>query len=60
MQNMNDTQLRAMADELKADAKALFRTDKAEAMNLFRLFRKIVEEIYRRRGQRLNHFWQWN
>ena len=37
-----------MAENLKADAKALQNTNRAEAIRLFRLWRQITEELRRR------------
>jgi hypothetical protein len=39
-----------MAETLKADARLLWPHNKQEAMTLFRLFKRIVEELHRRRN----------
>ena len=39
-------ELRAMADELKVDMKALMHINRQEALVLFRLFRRIIQELY--------------
>lgn len=49
--------LRAMADGLKADAKALFNVNRPEAMRLFRLYRSIVEELHRRRNPAISYLY---
>lgn len=46
----NSTDLRVLADGLKADAKALSNHNREEAMRLFRLYRVIVTELHRRRN----------
>lgn len=38
----------SLAENLKADAKALQNINRAEAMRLFKLYRRITEELYRR------------
>jgi len=50
LQNMDSRKLRTMADTLKADARLLWPYNKQEAMTLFRLFKRIVEELHRRRN----------
>lgn len=44
----------SMAEELRADAKAMFPFNKGEAMRLFKLFRRITEELHRR--EKLSRF----
>lgn len=51
----SSTDLRVLADGLKADAKALFNHNREEAMRLFRLYRVIVTELHRRRNPILNN-----
>ena len=55
LQSTDSRELRRLADGLKVDAKALFTTNKPEAMTLFRLYRKIVTELHRRRNPAIAH-----
>ena len=51
----SSTALRALADGLKVDAKALFNHNRPEAMQLFRLYRVITAELHRRQNPILNN-----
>lgn len=46
--NTDTSTLCSMAEGIKINAKALQNINKAEAMRLFVLFRRITEELFRR------------
>ena len=51
-------ELHAIKNELKADCRALWDAGhKEEAMRLFRLYRRICEELHRRANPALAHLW---
>ncbi len=58
LKGIDSRDLRKMSLELGNDAKALFGHNKPEAMKLFRLYRRIVTELHRRRNPAT--FYQWN
>ena len=59
IQQLETLKLRKMADELKADAKALWAAGyKTEAVTLIRLFRRLVTELHRRMAP--DNFYRWN
>lgn len=58
IQQTDTLKLRRMADELKADSRALWDAgNKPEAMTLFRLFRRLTEELHRRQHPANVHRW---
>ena len=48
IQTTNTATLRTLAAGLKEDCKALQHANRPEAMRLFRLYRQIATELYRR------------
>jgi len=57
LRTTDSRRLRELADNLKADAKALYPYNRTEAMRLFRLFRRIASELHSRRNPAMAHLW---